>query len=166
MKETAEALAGILEKQIRNYAELKRLALEKRSALSAHDLRKLAKATADIQTVTASNYALEEERSDLASQLAAEVGLGEENPTLSQIAGRIDSPLRERLHFLKDQAAAAIRDVQHQNRMNTEMLKYCANLMDSAVKGLLEPKLKQNTYGSTGTANRDVASAVLLDHHI
>jgi hypothetical protein len=166
MESTINLLAGILEKQIANYEALKTLALEKRAALAANDLKLLSKVTADIQSVAASNYRLEEERSLLASSLAAELGLAGQNCTLAEIADHLDGSSGERLRALRKQARAAIHDAQRQNHINAEMLKYCANLMDSVLRSLVEPKPDQQTYGCTGAMRRGTASAVLLDHHI
>lgn len=166
MEKTAELLADILEKQIDNYDTLKRLAFEKRKSLSNNDLKLLAKVTADIQTVAASNNRLEEERAALADKLASELSLSEPNPTLAQITEHLSGPLAERLRALRTQAVAAIHEVQRQNRINAEMLKYCSNLMDSVVKSLVEPGPNRTTYGCTGGARWEVAPAALLDHHM
>ncbi|RJP26169.1 MAG: flagellar protein FlgN [Candidatus Abyssobacteria bacterium SURF_5] len=166
MEQIAERLAAILETQIENYHTLKRLALDKRKALSANDLKALPLITVDIQDIAAANYRLEEERKSVAEQLARELGFSKANVTLGQIAERLTGPLSERLHSLRSKAIAAIHDTQRQNRINVELLKYCSNLMDSVLKNLVEPESNRDVYGRTGVKKSAATAAALFDHHI
>jgi hypothetical protein len=161
INEIALQLADILKKQIENYDALKRLALEKRKSLSSNDLKALPTITGEIQAVATSNCQLEEERKNLAGRLAAALGLQEENPSLVTLAQCIGGSSGKRLLVLRDRAVAAIDETQRQNRINFEMLKYCADLTDSVLKKLIEPNPEQ--YYGTGKPNHKSAPAILLD---
>jgi hypothetical protein len=134
--------------------------------LIANDFKSLTQHTAEIQAVVADNYRLEEERKRLSDQLAAKMGLTSQNPTLSKLAEGLGEPVASRLRALRAQAIAVISDVQRQNRINSEMLKYCSNLMDSVLKDLFEPKAGPSVYSGAGISSRETSAAVLFDHHI
>jgi hypothetical protein len=105
-------------------------------------------------------------RIGLAKKLANELKLSPDKTTLRAIARRLGSPLSEKLMDVQRRASDAIKEVQRQNRINAEMLRYCANLMDSVVRRLVEGEPDPVTYGNTGMATRRAASASLLDQHI
>lgn len=166
MHRAVNDLADVVEKQVNNYTELKRLVLEERKAIMANDLKKLSEVTSQIQAVIASNNRLEMGRMSLVKRLASELKLSMAKPTLAHIARRLENPLSEKLMGLRRRANAAITEVQRQARINAEMLKYCVNLMDSVLRGLVDPKPRKATYGSTGEAKRVTASVSLLDHQV
>lgn len=165
MRRAGEDLAAILEKQIRNYEDLKSHILEKRKAIIANDLKGLSEITSRIENIIGSNSQLEIGRMDLVKRLAGEMKLSESKPTLREIARRFGSPLSEKLMDLRRRVISAITDVQRQNRMNAEMLRYSADLMDSVLKHLVEPEPREITYGNGGKAKQRVLSASLLDRH-
>ncbi|UCD56538.1 MAG: flagellar export chaperone FlgN [Candidatus Hydrogenedentota bacterium] len=166
MHRAVNDLISMLEREIENYLELKRLMLEKRKAIIENDLKKLSGVTSQIELVIASNNQIEIGRMGLVKKLAAELKLSEPNPKLAHIARQLESPLSEKLMRLQGRAISAIKEVQRQNRMNSEMLKYCANLMDSVLRRLVEPDLREGTYGNRGEVKQRAASASLLDHHV
>jgi hypothetical protein len=159
MDEITEQLADILKRQIENYDRLKQLALEKRKSLTSNELKALPMITGEIQAVATSNCQLEEERKNLADRLAVVLGIKGENPSLATLAQCVGGSSGNRLLALRDQAVAAINETQ--NRINVEMLKYCADLTDSVLKKLIEPNPEQ--YYGTGKSNHNSAPAVLLD---
>lgn len=161
MNEIAQQLADSLKKQIENYDVLKQLALEKRKSLSSNDLKALPVITGEIQAVATANCQLEEERQNLTARLAAAIGLQEENPSLATLAQRLGGSSGSRLLMLRDQAVAAINETQRQNRINVEMLKYCADLTDSVLKKLIEPHPEQ--YYGTAKTDSSSTPAILLD---
>ena len=166
MQRAVDDLASMLEKQIENYRKLKDLILEKRKAIVANDLKKLADATLQIEGLIGSNNQLEIGRMDLVKKLAAELKLSEPRPTLAHIAQCFEGPASEKLLELRRRATEAIRDVQRQNRINSEMLKYCAELLDSVLRRLVEAESCEPIYGSTGKAKKKIASASFLDHQM
>jgi len=166
MNRAVNDLAGVLEKQIANYREMKTLALEERKAIVTNDLKKLADITAKIQSLVSANNQLEMGRMSLAKRLAEVLKVSDPKPTLAAIAKRLEKPLSDRLLSLRRQALDSISEMQRQNRINSEMLKYCANLMDSVLKKLVEPEPSQAVYGRTGETKRRAASASLLDRHV
>jgi len=165
MQRAGEDLAAILEKQIRNYENLKDYILEKRKAIIANDLKRLSEITSRIENLIGSNSQLEIGRMSLVKRLAGEMKLSESKPTLREIARRFGGPLSGKLMDLRRRAISAIKDVQRQNRMNAEMLRYSADLMDSVLKHLVEPEPHEMTYGNGGKAKRRTLSASLLDRH-
>ena len=165
MNRAVNDLAGVLERQIANYQELKTLVLEERKAIVTNDLKKLAEVTAKIQSLVSANNQLEMGRVSLVKRLAAVLKLSDSKPTLADIANRLEKPLSDKLLSLRRRALEAISEMQRQNRINSEMLKYCANLMDSVLKQLVEPEPRQAVYGRTGE-KRKAASASLLDRHV
>jgi hypothetical protein len=165
MHRAIDDLTTVLEKQIGNYDELKALILEKREAILANDVVKLSDVTSRIKRLIASNNQLEIGRMQLVKKLAAELKLTDPKPTLRTIAGRVGSPLSERLMEMRRRAAAGIKEVRRQNRINAELLKYCVDLTDSVLKRLMEPAPYEITYGNEGKTNRKMQTASLLDHH-
>lgn len=159
-------LADILEKQIRNYEDLKDLALEKRKAIITNDLRQLADFTMQIEIMIASNSELEARRISLAKKAAAEMGVREAAPTLARIAECFDGDEREKLLELKQRASSAIQDLQRQNHINAEMLKYSAQLIDSVIRRLVEDGSCEPTYRSDGKAGERISSNSLLDREV
>ena len=166
MQRAIDDLANTLERQIENYHELKRLVLEKRKAIMSHDLEELSSITAKIEDLIISNNRVEIGRIALVKKLAEELKISEPKPTLANIARRLESSLAGKLMALRRRAVSAIADVQRQNRINAEMLKYCANLMDSVLRRLVDPESDGSTYGSRGKMKQKLASASLLDQHI
>ena len=164
MHRAANDLASLLEKQVKNYRELKGLILEKRKAIVSNDLKKLSDVTSQIELVIASNNRLEVNHSALVKKLAAGLKISEPKPSLIHIARRLDGPVSDKLMELRRQTASAISDVQRQNRINAEMLRYSANLIDSVLKRLVEPESHEVTYGSTGGMRQGRASASIIDH--
>jgi hypothetical protein len=148
-----------------NYRELKRLILEKRKAIVVNDLKALSGITSQIELLIVSNNQLEANRMTLVSEIAKTLNLSESKPTLAQIADRIKSPLSEKLMELRRDTVEAIKEVQRQNRINSEMLKYSSNLMDSILRRIVDGESFEPTYGSTGKTTRKRASATLLDQH-
>jgi flagellar biosynthesis/type III secretory pathway chaperone len=166
MQRAIDDLAGILERQIRNYHMLKGLLLKKRKAIIAHDLKQLADITLQIETLIGANNQLEIGRIDLAKRIAKELGLRHSRPTLAEIAERVEEPTSKRLLELRRRSIGAIHDVQRQNRINAELLKYSADLIDSVLRRLVEPASDTSTYGSTGQARSKTALVSLLDQHV
>ncbi len=166
MQRAVDDLAGALEKQIRNYSDLKSLILEKRKAIVSNDLKHLANVTLRIETLIASNNRLEIDRMAHVRKIAEELGLAEAKPTLARIAGRFAGTDRERLLDLRHRAGEAITEVQRQNRINAELLRYNAELMDSVLRSLVETESCESTYGSTGRAKSRGASVSLLDRQV
>ncbi len=166
MRREIDELAGILEEQILNYLALKNLVLEKRKAIMAHDIKGLAEITVRIEELVGSNNELELGRIEIAGKMAKTLDLRMVRPTLALIAERIDGPDRDRLLDLRLRATDAISDVQRQNRINSEMLKYSADLIDSVLNRLVETGSCDATYGSTGATNKKAASVSLLDQNI
>jgi hypothetical protein len=166
MQRAIDDLSNILEKQIRNYHKLKNLILKKRKAIIAHDLRQLADITLQIETRIGANNQLETRRIDLAKKIAGDLGLNQTKPTLAQIAEQIGEPDSGRLRDLRQRATEAINDVQRQNRINAEMLKYSADLIDSVLRRLVEADSCGATYESTGRAENKTALVSLLDQKI
>ncbi len=165
MNRAVNDLAGVLEKQIANYRELKTLVLEERKAIVVNDLKKLAEVTARIQSLVSANNQLEMGRVSLVKRLAEVLKLSAPKPNLAHIANHLEKPLADRLLSLRRQALEAISEMQRQNKINSEMLKYCANLMDSVLKQLVEPEPRQAVYGRTGE-KRKAVSVSLLDRHV
>jgi hypothetical protein len=166
MQRAIDDLTGILEKQIRNYHKLKDLILKKRKAIIAHDLKQLADITLQIETLIGSNNQLEIGRIDLAKRIAKELGLRQARPTLAQISKCIGEPNSRRLLDLRRRTTAAINEVQRQNRINAEMLKYSAELIDSVLRRLVEVDPCGATYESTGKTKSKAALVSLLDQQI
>jgi len=163
MATAMDNLVRILENQMSNYQELKRLILEKRKAIVDNDLKSLSGITSQIELLIVSNNQLEASRMALVSEMAEKLNLSEPKPTLAQIASRVESPLSEKLMELRQGTVEAIKDVQRQNRINSEMLKYSSNLMDSILRRMVDGESFEPTYGSTGKTTRKRASASLLD---
>jgi len=163
MATAMDNLVRILENQMSNYQELKRLILEKRKAIVDNDLKSLSGITSQIEILIVSNNQLEASRMALVSEMAEKLNLSEPKPTLAQIASRVESPLSEKLMELRQGTVEAIKDVQRQNRINSEMLKYSSNLMDSILRRMVDGESFEPTYGSTGKTTRKRASASLLD---
>jgi hypothetical protein len=167
MQRAIDDLANILEKQIRNYHTLKDLLLKKRKTIIAHDLKRLADITLQIETLIGSNNQLEIGRIDLAKKIAKELGLRHARPTLAQIAERVKGPTSKKLLDLRRRSIEGIQEVQRQNRINAEMLKYSADLIDSVLRRLVETGSRgPMTYGSTGREKSKTALVSLLDQHI
>jgi flagellar biosynthesis/type III secretory pathway chaperone len=166
MQNIAEQIASIIEQQIQNYQALKKLVLEERKALIANDLKALADTTASIRSLVASNNHLETERLELIGAAAKSLEIPNGRPTLLDIAAKLGGLRSERLLKLRRAASDAITDVQRQARINEEMMKYSANLLDSVLKHLVEPHPREATYSSTGRTTRPGAQAALLDHHV
>ena len=165
MQRAGEDLAAILEKQIKNYEDLKHHILEKRKAIIANDLKRLSEITSRIENLIGSNNQLEIGRMGLVKRLAGEMKLSGPKPTLREIARRFGGTLSGKLMDLRRRVISAIKDVQRQNQMNGEMLRYSADLMDSVLKHLVEPEPHEITYGNGGKAKRRALSASLLDRH-
>ncbi|GAB4348982.1 MAG: hypothetical protein Kow0099_31840 [Candidatus Abyssubacteria bacterium] len=166
MQNIAEQISVILEQQIQNYHELKKFVLEERKALIANDLKALAEATARIRSLIASNSELERQRLEVAGCAAKKLGLPSPQPTMLEIANSLGGLRRERLLKLRRTASEAIQDVQRQTRINEEMLKYSANLLDTVLKHLVAPNPREATYSSAGRTDRPGATAALLDQHV
>jgi flagellar biosynthesis/type III secretory pathway chaperone len=166
MSTATDDLVDILEHQIQNYNDLKKLVLEKRKAIIANDLKELAAVTSRIQHLIASNNQLEAQRTDVVKTVATELNIPESKITLTRLAGYYEPPVSDKLRELRHRTVSAIKDVQRQNRINAEMLKYCSNLMDSVLRRIVDGEACEPTYGSTGKTTRKPASASLLDRHI
>jgi flagellar biosynthesis/type III secretory pathway chaperone len=166
MQRTVEDLISILEKQIGNYRELKGLVLEERKAIVSNDLKDLSETTSQVGLLVASNNQLEMARVNLVKRLATILNLTESSPTLSHVARRLQGPLSEKLVELRRDMVSAIGEVQRQNRINAEMLKYCAGLIDSVLRNLVDPVSSKAIYGNMGQAKRRATLASLLDHHV
>ena len=166
MQRAIDDLSDILEKQIENYETLKGLMLEKRKAIISNNLRELADVTLRIESRIASNNELEIRRIEFVKKIAEKMGLPEPRPTLAQIADGLDGLHSLRLLDLRRRAADAIRDVQRQNRINAEMLKYSAELIDSVLRSMVEAGSFEPTYGRTGKTTSKTASVSLLDKEI
>ncbi len=165
MNRAVNDLAGVLEKQVANYREMKTLVLEERKAIITNDSKKLAEVTSKIQSLVSANNQLEMGRISLVKRLAAVLKFPDTMPALARIANRLEKPLSDRLLSLHRQALGAISEMKRQNRINSEMLKYCANLMDSVLRQLVEPEPRQSVYSRTGKA-RKASSGSLLNRHI
>ena len=165
MASAIDDLVRILENQLSNYQELKRLILEKRKAIVVNDLKSLSGITSQVELLIVSNNQLEAGRIAIVSEMAEKLGFSETRPTLAQIASRLESPLSEKLMDLRQSTIEAIKEVQRQNRVNSEMLKYSSNLMDSILRRIVDGESFEPTYGSTGKTMRKRASASLLDQH-
>ena len=166
MQKTADDLVAMIGKQLSNYADLKELILEKRKTILANDLKELAAVTLRIEALIASNNNLEIGRMDLVRKMAGQLGLTEAKPTLARIAECFDGPDRERLLDLRRRAAGAVADIQRQNRINAELLRYNAELLDSVLRSLVETESSEPTYGSTGKTRKRSASVSLLDRQV
>ena len=166
MQRAIDDLTGILEKQIRNYYKLKDLILKKRKTIIAHDLRQLADTTLEIETLIGTTNQLEIGRIDLAKKIAQELGLRQARPTLAQIAERIGEPNSGKLLDLRRRTTEAVYEVQRQNRINAELLKYSAELIDSVLRRLVEVGSYGATYESTGKEKSKAALVSLLDRQI
>lgn len=164
MENVVHGLASVLEKQIQSYGELNTLVLEERKALVSNDLKALSHVTSDMRALIAFLNLLEVERADLAKELAGRLNLSE--PTLPSIAARLDEPESKTLLQLRDRAKEALSEVQRHARTNGEMLEYCAGLVDSILRGLVEPEPSGGTYGSTGRTRSAGGRVPLLDHHV
>lgn len=166
MSRAIDDLTEILEKQNENYETLKGLMLEKRKVIVSNNLRQLADVTLRIEALIASNNLLEIARNDLVKKMAADLGLGESRPTLAQIAECSGSPHSEKLLDLRRRSTDAIREIQRQNRINAEMLKYSAELIDSVLRRMVEVGSCEPTYSSRGKTKSKTASISLLDQQI
>ncbi len=166
MQRAVDDLISVLEKQVENYYELKKLILEERKAIVSNDLKRLSDTTSQIGLLVASNNQLEMTRSNLVNKLAKELDLSDPSPTLSKIACRLHSPVSERLLELRRNTVSAIGEVQRQNRINAEMLKYSASLIDSVLRNLIDPVSSEAIYGNMGQAKRRATLASLLDHEV
>ncbi len=166
MHRAVDDLARVLERQIGNYADLKRLILEKRKTITTNDLKGLADVTLRIEALVAANNKIEIGRMQLVKKMAEELGLSGAKPTLARIARCFDGPAREKLFDLRRRATEAINEVQRQNRINAEMLKYNAELLDSVLRSLVEADSCEPTYGSTGRAKGKSVSVSLLDQQV
>ena len=165
MSSAIDDFVKILENQKCNYQELRRLILEKRKAIVANDLKSLSAITSQIQLLIVSNNHLEASRVALVGEIAGKLNISESKPTLAQIASHLASPHSEKLMKLREDTFQAIKDVQRQNRINAEMLKYSSNLMDCILRRIVDGESFEPTYGSTGKTMRKRASASLLDQH-
>lgn len=166
MQKAVDDLAGILERQIKNYGTLKDLVMEERKAIMGGDLGRLSEVTLQIEELIGSNNQLEIARIDIAGKVAKSLGLSKPGPTLALIAEHIDDGNRERLLDLRHRAIDAILEIKRGNRINAEMLNYSAELTDSVLRRLAEAGSCDPTYGSTGEAKKKTASVSLLDHQI
>lgn len=166
MQRAIDDLSAILDTQIHNYGTFKDLLLKKRKAIISHDLKRLADVTLEIETLIGSNNQLEMRRIDLAKRIAKELGLRHARPTLAQIAERLEEPTSTRLLELRRCSIEAIQDVQRQNRINAEMLKYSADLIDSVLRRLVDAGSCAPTYGSTGRTKGKTALVSLLDQQV
>jgi len=166
MHTSIQGLAGILDKQIKNYQELSALLAEERKAIIANDLKMLAEATSRIQLLVASNNQLEMTRMNLVQSLASELKLPTPKPTLAQIAHALEEPDSQELMTLRQNARAELENVRRQSHINGELLRYSANLVDTVLKRMVEPEPCEATYGQTGETARARTAASLLDQHM
>ena len=166
MRSEIDKLADILEKQILNYRALSGVILEKRKTIMDNDITGLAEITVRIEELVGSNNELELERMEIAREMAGKLDLRMARPTLALIAERIGGPDCDRLLDLRLRATDAIRDVQRQNLINSEMLKYSADLIDSVLNRIVEAGSCDATYGVTGETHKKIASLSLLDQQI
>ena len=166
MPRAIDDLAELLEKQIKNYADLKGLILEKRKTIIANDLKGLTETTQRIESLIGSNNRLEIGRMELVKKMAEKLALSGGKPTLLAIAECFEGAEREKLLDLRRRATEAINEVQRQNRINAELLKYSAELLDSVLKSLVEGNSLAPTYGSDGETKNKGASVPLLDQQV
>lgn len=159
-------LIDILKKQIANYRDLKDMILEKRKAVMGNNLLDLSNVTSRIEILIASNNELEIGRLSLVKKMIESLPLGGSNPTLANIARCFDGPISERLMSLRRQAREVIGEVQRQNCINAEMLKYSAGLMDSVLRKLVDGESDGLTYTARGKTKSRSASVSLLDQQI
>ena len=113
------------------YADLKGLILEKRKTIIANDLKGLTETTQRIEGLIGSNNRLEIGRMELVKKMAEKLALSGSKPTLLAIAECFEGAEREKLLDLRRRATEAITQVQRQNRINAELLKYSAELRRS-----------------------------------
>ena len=166
MPRAIDDLADVLEKQIKNYADLKGLILEKRKTIIANDLKGLTETTQRIEGLIGSNNRLEIGRMELVKKMAEKLALSGSKPTLLAIAECFEGAEREKLLDLRRRATEAITQVQRQNRINAELLKYSAELLDSVLKSLVEGESLAPTYQSDGKTKNKSASVSLLDQQV
>ena len=119
-----------------------------------------------IEVMIASNSELETRRISLAGKAAAEMGLQGSAPTLARIAECFEGDEREKLLELKQRASSSIQELQRQNHINAEMLKYSAQLIDSVIRRLVEGGSCEPTYSSDGKTGKRISSNSLLDRKI
>ncbi len=165
MSTAVNDLITIMATQTGNYYELKQLILKMRKAIFDNNLKGLSEATSQIETLIAGNNQLELKRIAHVDNMAKDMGVGDSKPTLAQIAGHFEDPISAELLNLRCDTIKAIRDVQRENQINSEMLKYCADLMDSTLRYLMDGDSFESTYGSSGETRKNNSKASLLDQH-
>lgn len=165
MSTAANDLMMIMATQTGNYHELKQLILKMRKAIFDNNLKELSEVTSQIEALIAGNNQLELKRIAHVEEMAKDMGITDSKPTLAQIANHFENPISEEIMNLRRDTIKAIKDVQRENQINSEMLKYCADLMDSTLRYMMDGDSFESTYGSSGETRKTNSKASLLDQH-
>jgi hypothetical protein len=128
MDKLVAELLTLLRELLAGQDRLLKLALARREAMRVFDIARLEMLAAQERTETLRMAGLDRQRQTLAGQFRAVLGKGVE-PTVSEIARRVNEPVKSRLLGLAGQLKETVEQVERNTRIN-------ATISETVVKGL------------------------------
>jgi hypothetical protein len=150
-------LISILQREIRSFTTLLELLIIEEKGLIDSDNNLLIDVLGRQEDVLSSISCLEKSRQDIVNRIAAEIGSSDEKLTVSQLADKLDNPLRWELRETAHVLSQINEHLQRKKTTNTMLIRQGALLVENNLRYLLRAsgreKLNPGTYSSRAGKN-------------
>lgn len=148
-----ERLIEILDKEKNIYESILKLSIDKKDVIVSGKVSELEGMTRLEQSIILKLGKLEEEREELAGELAAALKIKPSEITLSGIVKLVPEKLGSRLKYCQESLLKTVSDIRNTNTLNSKLIRNSLDYIDFSINILTNAGVSGNSYSNSGQSN-------------
>lgn len=146
-------LIDVLKKECEIYKEIRSLASSKKEIIIEGKVSELESLVKLEQSMLIRVGKLDRQREDLTGKITAELGLNNEDATITNICNKIDNKQAEELLSIKEEFMKVLKELKNMNELNSRLVKNSLDYINFSINLLGSSVTLDNTYADTGQAS-------------
>ena len=166
MKVKIDQIIATLDQSEKVYESLLPVIFRERKAALGSNLRKMADASLEKETLLAQLSALEKQRLRLVNQLAVHMDIPAAGLNLSAIAEIADGDQGRQIRRLRESFGKLVRTVKLENEQNRVLIQHCLTLTQGAIGFFQHWMIPASVYGASGRISSGQNNGNLLTGNV
>jgi flagellar biosynthesis/type III secretory pathway chaperone len=166
MDELLEKLIGLITGEKQLYGSLLTVLQDEKAAVTGAGLEALNRSVKEKETVLLKIRILEEQRTNMLSQVAERLGLQAENLTLARLAREIPEPYAGQVRACRSSLLSLTQSIQELNNSNRHLFRRSLELVKGSINLLINLRAPYPIYCQSGRLESAMASGRVLSGNV
>ena len=154
MQTNTEKLFGVLKQQISIYESILNLSKKKTDVIVAGKVAELENFVKMEQAIVMRVGKLEQQREEIATQLAQSLGINHSSFTIMQIAGRLDKQQQDKLKEYQQKLSNILESLKEVNNLNSKLIQKSLEYIEFSMNIMTSNESSGNEYENKGNTRK------------